>query len=354
MSVAEGSPERQQGQPAASASEASYSIRAGDCPRHCELNRKESISSPIGSRNVSQLDGTSTDKCIYHLHDWKRPRRSLIIAFHMHFPLPFTRFRLLFYTSRRGGRVAEGDGLLNRYTGSNSYPGFESRPLRFPSVIFCVIAIVLGGCTAMPAIPHSESAPDLTGPLIPRQILFGDLDHASVQLSHDGKYLSYLAPAEGVRNIWVAPLDNLSAAKVVSHETRRGISNYLWAWNDRDILFTQDHDGDENWNVFSIDVITGAITNLTPNPKMSAQILEVSDKHPDEIVVAINDRDPQFHDMHQVNLNTGQDRLLATNPGKIGSDLVDGFWIDGDLHVRMLQATTPEGGSDWYLPNQSG
>src|SRR5436305_1064916 len=30
----------------------------------------------------------------------------------------------------RDGRVAEGDGLLNRYTGSNLYPGFESPSLR--------------------------------------------------------------------------------------------------------------------------------------------------------------------------------------------------------------------------------
>ena len=27
--------------------------------------------------------------------------------------------------------MAEGDGLLNRYTGSNPYPGFESPSLRF-------------------------------------------------------------------------------------------------------------------------------------------------------------------------------------------------------------------------------
>ena len=31
---------------------------------------------------------------------------------------------------RRGGRVAEGGGLLNRYTGQNLYRGFESLPLR--------------------------------------------------------------------------------------------------------------------------------------------------------------------------------------------------------------------------------
>ena len=45
-------------------------------------------------------------------------------------PLVFSQDSITFPASWRGGRAAEGDGLLNRYTGSNSYPGFESRPLR--------------------------------------------------------------------------------------------------------------------------------------------------------------------------------------------------------------------------------
>ena len=39
---------------------------------------------------------------------------------------------------RRGGRVAEGGGLLNRYTGQNLYRGFESLPLRH---YFCYLAL---------------------------------------------------------------------------------------------------------------------------------------------------------------------------------------------------------------------
>ncbi len=40
---------------------------------------------------------------------------------------------LLLLPVRRDGREAEGDGLLNRYTGSNPYPGFESPSLRLPA-----------------------------------------------------------------------------------------------------------------------------------------------------------------------------------------------------------------------------
>jgi hypothetical protein len=45
----------------------------------------------------------------------------------------------------KGGRVAEGDGLLNRCRGVNPYRGFESLPFRvFPNVIFCHLAATEG------------------------------------------------------------------------------------------------------------------------------------------------------------------------------------------------------------------
>src|SRR5678810_326605 len=38
--------------------------------------------------------------------------------------------------------------------------------------------------------------------LIPRSVLFGNPDHRAVQISHDGKQISFLAPLDGVMNIW--------------------------------------------------------------------------------------------------------------------------------------------------------
>ena len=39
--------------------------------------------------------------------------------------------------------------------------------------------------------------------LIPRKVLFGNPDKASPRISPDGKQLSYLAPVDGVMNVWV-------------------------------------------------------------------------------------------------------------------------------------------------------
>jgi hypothetical protein len=44
--------------------------------------------------------------------------------------------------------VAEGDGLLNRYTGSNPYPGFESPSLRYAEPVLDGLCAFVGllGC----------------------------------------------------------------------------------------------------------------------------------------------------------------------------------------------------------------
>ena len=51
--------------------------------------------------------------------------------------------------------------------------------------------------------------------LIPRSVLFGNPDKIRARLSPDGKRIVFLAPDDGVLNVWVAPADDFEAAKVV-------------------------------------------------------------------------------------------------------------------------------------------
>ena len=59
-----------------------------------------------------------------------------------------------------------------------------------------------------PPIATTESAP-----LIPRDVLFGNPQRAQARLSPDGKWLSFLAPVDGVLNVWVGPVDDISKAE---------------------------------------------------------------------------------------------------------------------------------------------
>src|SRR6202030_3092163 len=100
--------------------------------------------------------------------------------------------------------------------------------------------------------------------LIPRRKLFGDPSRTQARISPDGRWLSWLAPSEGVLNVWVAPVEDLAAPRCVTSDRRRGIEFHVWTYDRAHLLYIQDRDGDENWHVYAVDVLSGAVRNLTP------------------------------------------------------------------------------------------
>lgn len=174
--------------------------------------------------------------------------------------------------------------------------------------------------------------------LIPRDVLFGDPDRAQVSISPDGQWLGYLAPKDGVLNVWVAPAKDLDAAVPVTHDTERGIAAYGWTYLESTLIYLQDTAGDENWKLFSVDVVSGETRLLTPESGVRAEIVSDSPKYPDEIVVGLNDRIPQLFDLYRINLRTGERTLLYENEG------LNAFLLDQDFNVRFGIVMTPDGG----------
>lgn len=184
--------------------------------------------------------------------------------------------------------------------------------------------------------------------LIPREVLFGNPDRAAPLLSPDGKWLSYLAPHQGVLNLWIAPADDPTKATRVTNDNSGGIHFYRWAYTNRHILYVQDKDGDESYNVWCLDVANQAGTNLTRMTNVQARVVGVSPRTPDEIVVTLNDRDPQLHDLYRINLLTGARALLLENPGYVG------FVLDDRFNVRLALNLTLDGGKTLFRPNAQG
>ncbi|MEE8348406.1 MAG: S9 family peptidase [Acidobacteriota bacterium] len=180
--------------------------------------------------------------------------------------------------------------------------------------------------------------PRKTTPLIPRKALFGNPDKTMARVSPDGTRISYLAPVQGVLNIWVGPVDDLEAAQPVTHDTQRGIRDYGWAYTSEHIAYAQDKEGDENWHIYSVALATGKIRDLTPEEGVQARIQEVSHKFTDEIILALNDRDPELHDLYRVNLDSGERTLVQHNEGFAG------FITDDDYRVRFAEKFESDGG----------
>ena len=119
-----------------------------------------------------------------------------------------------------------------------------------------------------------------THTLIPRKILFGNPDKMSVSLSHDGKYISYIAPLEGVLNIFIAPADDPLNAKSITNDKSRGIRSYHWAYDNEHIIFPQDEKGDENYRLYSFSLKTNKIKLLTPESGVKASLYGISYRLP--------------------------------------------------------------------------
>ena len=195
---------------------------------------------------------------------------------------------------------------------------------------------------------HDRTSRSETIPVIPRRVLFGNPDRTSAQISPDGARLAFLAPVDGVLNVWVGPADDPKAASPVTEDRERGIRIYFWAYTSRHVLYLQDRAGDEDWHVYSVDLDAGKTIDLTPLEGVHAQVQGVSHKFPREIVVGLNDRDPAYHDLYRVDILTAERTLIQRN-----DDFAE-LLIDDDYRIRLGARITPDGGSDLLMLDGEG
>lgn len=204
-----------------------------------------------------------------------------------------------------------------------------------------------GAASSPIADPRDPAEPEAdAGELIPRRLLFGNPERAFPKLSPEGKQLAYLAPDNGVLNLWIAPVASPGAGKPVTNDRRRGIRQYYWAFTSQHLLYLQDKAGDENWRVYCVDVATREVRDLTPLENVQARMQQLSAQAPNEVLIALNQRDARVHDLFRVNILTGERTLVAQN------DLNFDLWItDDQLRARMGFQTTSDGGADIYEQN---
>ena len=180
--------------------------------------------------------------------------------------------------------------------------------------------------------------------LIPRQVLFGNPERVRPRISPDGTQLAWIAPSDGVLNVWVAPANHgkdqgidWSAARVVTDDSDRGIRNFAWAHDGRHLLYVQDAGGDENWRLHDVDLATMQRRDLTPFDNVQTQLVAAEKKFPTEILIGLNKDNPQLHDVYRLDLVTGELAKEVENPGFVA-------WLaDSQLQIRAGVAPQPDG-----------
>jgi len=199
-----------------------------------------------------------------------------------------------------------------------------------------VLVVLLAA--AVPVLLSSCAKKEVT--LIPREVIFGNPEKAAPRVSPDGTRLAYVAPLDGVLNVWIRTI-GAQDDKAVTNDTNRGIYRYFWAEDGKHIMYLQDLNGDENWLLYAVNLESGESRNLTPYPGVQVEVVDQNKRFPTTIIISMNRRDPRLHDVFSLDLTTGNLTPVAENPGN-----VVGWVTDYDLKVRGAIAVAPDGGFD--------
>jgi dipeptidyl aminopeptidase/acylaminoacyl peptidase len=209
-------------------------------------------------------------------------------------------------------------------------------PLRFLIALMCIATVA--GCTG----PLPRQASSKPAPLIERTRLLANANRQFSRISPDGVWLSWLAPLDGVLNLWIAPVATPEKSTALTQERTDRVSNYVWAPDGASLLYTQDRGGNQNFVVYRISLAGGPARALTPAQNTRAQIVAVSPLVRDRILVSLNNRDRRWQDIYSLDVKSGELKLLLQNDG------YSRFIADPKLVVRAALKARADGGSDVY------
>lgn len=230
----------------------------------------------------------------------------------------------------------------------------HKRPPRLLAASVALAALALPGLASADTAPINApiNANATTGaamttsaqaaPMIPRSALFGNPTRSAGQISPDGQWLSWLAPRDGVMNIWVAPASDPAAARAMTGATERPIRQYFWSPDSRAVMYIQDKGGDENFLLYSVDLASGQETTVTPFENTRVELVGASSTIKDKLLLGINNRDPQWHDVYLLDIATGALTLVLEN------NAYAGFLADDNLTLRMAMSQNEAGGTDYF------
>jgi dipeptidyl aminopeptidase/acylaminoacyl peptidase len=168
-------------------------------------------------------------------------------------------------------------------------------------------------------------------------VLFGNPERISPRIAPDGARLAWIAPSDGVLNVWVRTV-GADDDRVVTDDRERGIRQFFWGPDNRRILYLQDRGGDENWRLYDVDLSRGETRDLTPFEGVQARVEHVDKNVADRILVGLNDDNPQLHDVYVLELADGSLTKAVENPGFVG------FVADTEFRVRGAVEPRADGG----------
>jgi dipeptidyl aminopeptidase/acylaminoacyl peptidase len=185
--------------------------------------------------------------------------------------------------------------------------------------------------------------------LLPRRLIFRDLDRSVVRISQDGTRIAFRAPIDGALSVWVAPISDIDNGRPMTAATDHNLGPWIvWMHDDRHVVFFRDQGGDENWRAWRLDLQTADVRPLTPGPGVTCFIQQSSRHFPSELLIAHNERDRRYFDIYRTNVATGESTLVEANEG------FQGYFTDQLFRVRYAVRRDDNGDIEYLQRGTDG
>lgn len=184
--------------------------------------------------------------------------------------------------------------------------------------------------------------------IIPRATLLSKSARGEPAISPDGRSVAWLAPHQGAQNIWLAPIEDVAAACVLTSETSSAIRAFWWSASNSVLLVSKDATGSEETDLYAFDVVARAWLRLSPLPSGQTRLVTTSASWPDEILLETNGENPQLFNVWRVNIHTGAGTCVLRN---------DRFaWLHADtqLRVRVCEVRNDDGSVSFHAIDADG
>lgn len=176
----------------------------------------------------------------------------------------------------------------------------------------------------------------ISAELISRKEFFSHPQYSLPKVSPNGKKLAYIAPYKGILNIWMGK-------NRISKIREAGLSNFYWAADSKTIFYLKDKDCDFKFHLYAIDLDKNKAKDLTPYKNVMMRVLHISAQYPRKVAVGINKRNPKYHDIYLLDLDTGEVKLIYEN-----QDGYLRFFIDDNFNIKAKVKYLTDGAAVVY------
>ncbi|MCS7464423.1 prolyl oligopeptidase family serine peptidase [Paenibacillus doosanensis] len=157
------------------------------------------------------------------------------------------------------------------------------------------------------------------------------------QVSPDGKRTALLKEYHNQQHIFVYKKgEEKEDAERITTVKDRDITGFFW-FDNSTLLYMTNRGGDEDYHIHAVSADGSSDKDLTPFEKEKAQYMESLSYipgHENDILISLNHMSKQLFDVYEVNVKTGEFKIVANNPGNITSWMTD---LYGE--VKLAKAT---------------